>query len=137
MIGFDDIDSKMQTLDFVIVTNNNQKKQYQTIIKNISHDQPIEGQIKMQVFGIDRKSILSQGPKKYHIHPIGTQPAHEGEDTVFQEWEFEMNEKFKPGLQFFVVFNATDTKQLGSQVQKFTSFFSEEEPEEIPTFENP
>jgi len=122
MFGFDDIESKLQTLEFVIINNANQKKQYQTIIKNISFDQYIDGQIKMEVFDLDEKLMLSQGPEKYHIHPIGTQPSHEGKDTVFQEWEFKITEKFKPGLQFFVVFNATDTKNQGSEVKLSSTY---------------
>lgn len=136
MFGFDDIESKLQTLQFVVITNNNQKKQYQTIIKNISFDQHLSGQIKMEVFDSDEKLMLSQGPKDYHIHPIGTPSDHRGSDTTFQEWEFDITEKFKPGLQYFVVFNAKDVNSLGSRVQKFTSFFIEEKEEAAPVIED-
>ena len=136
MFGFDDIQSNMQTLEFVVINNGNQIKQYQTIIKNISLDQFIDGQITMKVFDNEGKLMLTQGPKKYHTHPIGTVANHEGKDKVFQEWEFGvLGDDFTPGLQCFVVWNAKDTRQLGSEVQKFTSFFTPEE-EEITTLEN-
>jgi len=131
MFGFDDIESNLQTLEFVVINNGNQKKQYQTIIKNISLERAFDGKITMEVFDDKGKLMFRDGPKNYHVNPIGQK-----QDTVFQDWEFPVTgDDFTPGLQCFVVFNAKDKNQLGSEVQKFTSFFTPEE-EEITTLES-
>lgn len=129
----DEIKSKASSLQIITTNNGNVKKEYQLLISNLllTH---WDGQVMMKVINGDG-NILSQGPIDFHLHPLGSLQDRTGSATDMIQFEFDLDGRFKPGLQYFVIFESYLKGNVNEYFSRiFTNFLIEEKKEDPPVF---
>lgn len=128
-----EVKSEAQSLQIVTIDNGNRKKEYQVIISNLLLKH-WEGQIRMNVIQ-NGNNILSDGPSDFHLHPLGSLQDRHGGPTDMIKFEFQLDDRFMPGLQYFVVFESFLKGSPDVYFSRtFTNFLIEEKKEDPPTF---
>lgn len=113
----------------VILNNSVTRKEYDLIISNLLLE-PWEGQTKMSVV-CQGKSIESQGPVNFVLDSLGKVGS-----SVSVNFDFEISNHFKPGQQFFVIFEVYKKGNINENYSRtFTNFLLDEPKEAPPTFE--